>query len=74
MVRMMMRMDVTNTSTRAAETFAETCARYLARYGLDGLRKMAAEYRLQVNHGARGARPMPLRYATAARVLAAVTA
>lgn len=70
MVRMMMRMDVTNTSTRATETFAETCTRYLARYGVAGLRSMAAEWRLF--GGARTGRRLPARYAVAAQVLAEV--
>lgn len=66
-MRILMGMNTTN---RAAETFEETCTRYLAKYGAAGLRSMASEWRLYLNHG--GACPAP-RYAVAARVVASLT-
>ena len=53
---------------RGLEEWHETQARYLATYGIAGLRSMAAEYRTAQRMGE--ACLLPPRYAIAARVLA----
>ena len=64
---MMIRMN--NASDRSNETPAQTAERYRARYSESELRKMAAVYRLDRVHRAPGARPLPGRYAIAARIV-----
>ena len=53
---------------RNEETPEETALRFLGRYGVAGLRAMAAEYRTYQRHGAPGYR-LPLRYGVAASCL-----
>jgi hypothetical protein len=55
-----------NASDRSAETPAQTAERYRARYSDRELRAMAALWRLGCS--AKG-RPLPLRYAVAARLV-----
>ena len=58
-------MDAMNT-----ETFAETAARYIAKYGAVTLRAMAADWRMYSGGLIMTARRMPLRYAVAAEIVA----
>ena len=65
-------MGKTNTTDRSNEEWTDTCRRYLATYGAAGLRGMASTYRTDRAHRVKGGRLLPLRYSTAAAVLASL--